>query len=158
MTTEDCRLLRDIASASNIDVWTVDGYMSELSRSDSILLKAVTESGKILGFIGARVIPGVEDEIDADVYNIAVADNYRRLGIGSMLLGEMLSGCFRLTVENIWLEVRKSNVSALLFYQKFGFSPVSTRKNFYSNPIEDAVMMNLSLSDYFLNIGVTMLD
>ena len=45
------------------------------------------------------------------------------------------------------LEVRKSNDPAINFYLKFNFKIAGERKNYYSNPIEDAYVMELEISD-----------
>jgi ribosomal-protein-alanine N-acetyltransferase len=50
------------------------------------------------------------------------------------------------SAESIWLEVRESNTAALTFYQKNDFNRMYTRKNFYTNPSENAIVMKRNLS------------
>jgi ribosomal-protein-alanine N-acetyltransferase len=50
------------------------------------------------------------------------------------------------SVQTVWLEVRASNAAAIEFYNSFGFSQVSRRKNFYAAPVEDALVMAANLT------------
>lgn len=70
----------------------------------------------------------------SDVLDIAVIPEFQNKGIGSKLL-QFIGN------KNLILEVRKSNLNAIELYKKAGFKIISTRKNYYSNPIEDALIM-----------------
>lgn len=77
--------------------------------------------------------------------NLAVAPRARRLGIGRALVRRALAegrarGCAR-----VLLEVRASNAPALALYDQFGLRRLGVRKRYYSNPTEDAILMELSL-------------
>ena len=71
---------------------------------------------------------------------MAVDENYRRLGIGSQLIQEFEKNLPEY-INDIFLEVRESNSPAIGLYEKYGFKKISIRKNFYSNPDENAVVM-----------------
>ncbi|WP_410503755.1 GNAT family N-acetyltransferase [Leptolyngbya sp. 7M] len=58
--------------------------------------------------------------------------------------------CRREGVCNIWLDVRKANLTAQAFYASFGFETVGTRRGFYNDPIDDSLIMCLVLDRYFL--------
>ena len=58
----------------------------------------------------------------------------------------MINICRSNGVEDIFLEVRESNVSARALYVKLGFAEIGKRKKYYSNPTEDAILMKLSLN------------
>ena len=96
--------------------------------------------GEIVGYISYMVIYS-----DADLVNIGVLPQYRGLGIGKMLLHEMVMDCDDRDLTYIHLEVRKSNSVAINLYESFGFVTVGTSKNHYKEPTEDALRMNLCL-------------
>ncbi|MCK5138448.1 MAG: ribosomal-protein-alanine N-acetyltransferase, partial [Thermodesulfovibrionia bacterium] len=52
----------------------------------------------------------------------------------------------RIGVENVFLEVRKSNYQAIRLYQKFEFIQIGLRKKYYQQPVEDALLFQLKLS------------
>lgn len=91
------------------------------------------EEAKIVGFIMYT-----ELEETCDILDILVEEEYRHKAIASCLLDYMISD-LKDTVKLITLEVRKSNIPAIHLYEKFGFSIVSTRLNYYGN--EDAYLM-----------------
>ena len=78
------------------------------------------------------------DHIDID--SIAVIPEYRKNKIGTLLLNKLFEVSKELNVNNIFLEVRKSNIPAVLFYEKMGFKKINIRKDYYLNPTEDAVI------------------
>lgn len=132
-----------IADQSGLGTWTHQGYLDEIGRRDSIFLTVATRDGGVSGFIAGRIVPGP----DAEIYNIAVAKNARRLGLGLALLRKFISRCKAGNVENIWLEVRRSNSNAISFYKNAGFEEITVRSRFYSNPVEDAVVMKLEVKN-----------
>lgn len=81
----------------------------------------------------------------ADLCNIAVKEEYRRCHIASRLLGECILRCIDFKVEEVLLEARENNLPALDFYKKMGFKEIGRRKDYYSNPCADAVVMQKSL-------------
>lgn len=93
----------------------------------------VYEEEKILGFI---MFTELEDTVD--ILDIVVEEEYRNRKIASCLLDYMISG-LKESVKLITLEVRKSNSAAIHLYEKFGFSIVNIRKDYYIN--EDAYLM-----------------
>lgn len=111
--------------------WSLDSFKSAFSSEFSKFLAAECD-GEIAGYITANDIFG-----DIEVYNIAVDKKFRRKGIASLLLGELEKEGF----ERIDLEVRESNFAAVKLYKKCGFEQVGTRKDFYEQPTEDAVLM-----------------
>jgi len=79
------------------------------------------------------------------INNVAVREQYRRRGYGAMLLGRVLDEARRKRATAAFLEVRDGNSAAQALYQKCGFRPIAKRANYYSDPIEDAVVMTLDL-------------
>ena len=74
----------------------------------------------------------------AEINNIYVLQEYRSQGIGSKLLDYLVKKCK--TCENITLEVRKDNKSAISLYKKFGFKEVAIREKYY-NGVDGVLMM-----------------
>ena len=82
---------------------------------------------------------------EGELLNIAVSPKYRRLGIAQRLIDEMLTLLKTKNVERVTLEVRQSNASARSLYEKNGFLPIAVRKNYYTNPFEDGIVMEKRL-------------
>lgn len=92
--------------------------------------------GEICGYI---TFSCVLDEIQ--IANIAVSNQYRRKKIASKMLDFLMSFATDNSYSTITLEVRESNDPARLLYNKFGFEIVGIRKNYYSSPSENAILM-----------------
>ena len=82
---------------------------------------------------------------DSEVLDIAVGEEYRRLGIGRKLLSICQDRVRALGAERIMLEVRQSNLSAQKLYLSCGFSKTGERRNYYKNPTENAILMEKTL-------------
>jgi [ribosomal protein S18]-alanine N-acetyltransferase len=76
-----------------------------------------------------------------DLENIAVLPGFRRQGVGLELLSALLTQARSLRAERILLEVRASNQSAIRFYQASGFQLLAERREYYRNPVEDALIL-----------------
>jgi ribosomal-protein-alanine N-acetyltransferase len=113
--------------------WSLAMFVLELAKPSGVCLAAVREK-RIVGYlVCARY---------ADVFhlmNIAVDPVERRHGIASALLEEMFSRAG--AEESYTLEVRPSNDGAIALYERFGFRSAGTRKRYYSDTGEDAVIM-----------------
>jgi [ribosomal protein S18]-alanine N-acetyltransferase len=81
----------------------------------------------------------VLDEIH--VNNFAVRPECRQLGVGRALLEYVLSLGTGLGARKATLEVRRSNVAALKLYERLGFVVSGARKRYYTNPVEDALIL-----------------
>lgn len=83
----------------------------------------------------------IMDGIDSyDILKIGIKTEYRGMGIGEKLLENILD-------KNIFLEVRKSNLGAIKFYEKNKFIKISERKNYYKDNNEDAIIMMREASE-----------
>jgi [ribosomal protein S18]-alanine N-acetyltransferase len=141
---EDAAAVRAIALASGIDAWTIDHYRHEAGGRDAVFLVA-EDGSKIIGFISGRVVPSTIEGADGEIYNIAVSQEIRGKGTGRYLLANAIDQFNSAGCRSIWLEVRESNLAAIQFYENNGFSRVTTRRNFYSGPVESAIVMRLTL-------------
>lgn len=116
------------------DGWSADSFKSEAEKDNGIVLYAVENevvTGLICGYFAAD---------EAEITSVAVAPEYRRKGIAGQLMKAYLTALPEIT-NSIFLEVRESNFPAIGLYEKFGFEKISIRKNFYSFPDENAVVM-----------------
>ena len=90
----------------------------------------------ILGLVGLWLVLG-----DAHIVTIAVRPEFRRLGIGELLLVAAIEAAIDEHQDEITLEYRTSNVEARALYDKYGFEQVGVRAKYYSDTQEDAVLM-----------------
>ncbi|MBQ0001849.1 MAG: ribosomal protein S18-alanine N-acetyltransferase [Clostridiales bacterium] len=115
--------------------WTKEGYFTYLTRKDAMFF-VVEEKGKILGYMGLIT---VLDE--ADVTNVAVRRDRQREGIGQFLVSSMIRLAEDMGINMIHLEVRVGNETAIRLYERLGFKRDGLRKNYYTDPVEDALLM-----------------
>ncbi len=113
---------------------------------------SVVPKGTVAGYAGMYFVsPNISDDGQTiyegmgDIVNVAVRKSLRRRGIAQDLLNTLIDDAKKLILSTLMLEVRESNVSARSLYTKIGFSEVGVRKNYYSNPRENAILMNLSI-------------
>lgn len=126
-----------VEEASFSHPWTREMYLQELqNRGVSFCFFARDETGRVVGFCSFwRVL----DELH--INNLAVLPDVRRGGIASALLERVLREGARLGAQRATLEVRRSNEPARLLYERFGFSIAGVRRAYYSDPIEDALIL-----------------
>lgn len=128
----DLAAMCEIEQACIAEPWSLAAFESSFAADGAVFLCAKEENGEVCGFLTANA---VLDEIN--IYNIAVKEGFRRLGIATALLYELEKD----RPYCINLEVRESNASAIALYMKCGFEQVGKRKDFYSKPTENAVLM-----------------
>lgn len=82
---------------------------------------------------------------DWELQYVVVAKEYRRRGVGTWLLKELIAHARATAGSRIFLEVRESNQNARVLYSRLGFQQQGSRKSYYSNPTEDAILYRLKL-------------
>jgi ribosomal-protein-alanine N-acetyltransferase len=110
-------------------------YLLELQENQFTTYFIMEEAGEIIGHIGLWLDPPL-----SQVLNFYIIDAKRHHGYGSVLFEYALTYLQSVQVDTLTLEVRPSNQSAIKFYERFGFSVVATRKQYYSDS-EDAYLM-----------------
>lgn len=131
----------EVENMSYTNPWTDSMLKSSLIDPKSLNFVTVDQPGnKIVGFILNLLIV---DELH--VLNIAVIPAYRRSGIGNSLMETSIKTAEQLGVNTFFLEVRRSNISALTLYIKHGFSVIGVRRGYYSDNREDALVMKKSI-------------
>lgn len=141
-TMKECHL-DEVAALEDIsfsEPWSRQAFCDAVNNEEYLYLVALSE-GKVVGYAGCYV---VMDE--GNITNIAVDNNYRRLGIGNELMKQLQQLLIQREVTNIFLEVRESNEAAKLLYTSCGYAEIGIRKNFYSKPQENAIVMKLEIS------------
>jgi len=103
---------------------------------DHVFMLLVEINKHIVGFLCGGVTP-----FEAEIYNIAIRQDYKRRGFATLLMNEMNRMTASNQIDETFLEVRKSNVEAIKLYKKMGFEPVGIRKNYYINPTEHALIL-----------------
>jgi ribosomal-protein-alanine N-acetyltransferase len=104
------------------------------------LVAEETNSGVIAGFAVASLLPP-----QAELESIAVAPNLQRRGLAGHLFSLLSEELRAAGATEIILEVRASNQPALGLYRRFGFAESGCRPRYYTEPVEDAVLMRLGL-------------
>lgn len=120
------------------DGWSADSFRSEAEKDTGHILY-ITDSGKIIALLSGYHAVG-----EGDITSVAVHPDYRRKGLAKKLI-EKFENSLPEDTESIFLEVRESNCGAIALYEKCGFETLSVRKNFYSQPRENAVVMQKKL-------------
>lgn len=115
--------------------WTKQMWMDEMIKSQIANHLVARLDGKILGYAGFWLIID-----EAEIVNIAVHPEYRRKGIGNLLLKELLNLAKTKEAKLVTLEVRETNESAKNLYSKSGFQLIAIRKKFYKDTNEDALV------------------
>ena len=117
--------------------WQKSLIDAELSNPEQISLGCFVEQ-KLVAYTLGRIL--------SDEYHIlrtAVIPQYRRLGLAHQLLRQALQAASSKGCTSAWLEVRESNRDALYLYLKLGFTINRTRRDYYTNPTENALEMSL---------------
>lgn len=122
------------------DPWSEELFRAALDDPRTTILLAEGEGGELWGY---AVLFTVLDEGNLD--NIAVAPAHRRQGIADALLGAVVR-FGREHLSTLMLEVRPSSTPAVALYKKHGFVTVGRRKNYYTDPKEDAILMTLTFT------------
>ena len=127
--------------------WSIDSYyrlLNDDSFTSSFVAEIEDEHGRanIVGFVIFHIAADV-----SEIYNIAVENGRARSGIEKEMMMAAIRESERRRAVKVVLEVRKSNNPAINFYLKFNFIISGERKNYYSNPVEDAYVMELQVSD-----------
>ena len=119
--------------------WSEKALEESLASSLSHFFVFV-EDGRVIGYMGLYAVAG-----EGSVTNVATHPDHRRKGVGKALVENAVAIGKELGLEYITLEVRQSNLPAQKLYEKCGFQIVGKRRNFYTAPTEDAIIMNCFL-------------
>jgi ribosomal-protein-alanine N-acetyltransferase len=119
--------------------WSEKSLADELENPVARFFSAKYKN-ELAGYIGAFNVAG-----EVSVTNVAVKEKFRKQGIGASLLKKLEETARLENAEFITLEVRASNENAIRLYIQSGYEKAGLRKDFYSNPKEDAILMTKNL-------------
>ena len=121
------------------DPWSLTALRDTWNQKQAQILGAWLD-GQMAGYV---IVYFAADE--SEIARIAVDEKFRRQGVAGALLDEMERVLAGKGIARLMLDVRKSIAAALRFYLSRGFKEDGVRKNFYTNPIEDAILMSRRL-------------
>lgn len=148
MTEHDLLEVVEIEETSGLSRWGWSAYYAELQGSNRHLmfvarvpdneskLRVPALAGYIVGRVGSE---------ELHINNVAVREEYRRKGIGRALLDLILNEGKRSQIPRAFLELRAGNSAALALYEDRGFRVTARRSRYYSDPVEDALVMIIQL-------------
>ena len=118
------------------DPWSYRDVLTTISSNGALCFVATSDEGELLAYvIGRCIMP------EGEIYRIATKPEYRKRGIAYRLLDFAIKTARGAGLESVFLEVRESNVAARNLYRAYGFSEIGVRKNYYKEPVENAVLM-----------------
>ena len=134
MTEGDIKDIAQLEKECFSEPWSEASLRDELTN-ETARFYVLRDSEKLLGYIGANNICN-----EVYITNVAVNGTCRGKGHGKILVNYLIKQSEAERAFFITLEVRKSNENAIKLYEKCGFKLIGERKNFYSKPIEDALI------------------
>jgi ribosomal-protein-alanine N-acetyltransferase len=136
MVVADLEAVMEVEFKSFTIPWTLDAFHNELIKNQFAEYTVLLDDEKIIGYCGVWIIID-----EAHITNIAILPEYRGQGLGEKLLISVMNLCASGGALTVTLEVRVSNTPAKSLYRKLGFKDGGIRKNYYSDNLEDALVM-----------------
>mgnify|MGYP000727998349 CR=1 FL=1 len=143
MTEADLPQVCAIEQESFSEPWSEESFAKSLKEANNHYI-VVEKDGEIVAYCGYWGIAG-----EGHIYNVAVKKEYRRQHIGYRMLKALLLEAADRGISSFTLEVRAGNEAAIGLYESLGFKRVGIRRDFYSKPREDAVIMWLESIQQF---------
>lgn len=148
MSEHDLLEVVEIEESSGLSRWGWAAYYSELQGNNKHLMWVARVNGPENNHAGPSLAGYIVGRMGADelhINNVAVREAYRRRGIGRALLELILTEGKRARIPIAFLELRAGNSGALALYEDCGFRITSRRSRYYSDPVEDALVMIIQL-------------
>ena len=123
-------ILALLSDVYGLSPWNLEQIEADLKQANTEYFYLYDDQA-LIGFLALQDLAG-----ELEITQLAVKKAYQGQGLANQLM-EFLSD----RPERIFLEVRASNQVARALYEKHGFLPVGQRKNYYQNPVEDAILM-----------------
>jgi len=135
MREDDISVILEIEQASFASPWPGQSFVQEICKKYAFS-KVVVIGGKIVGYACADY-----ELHESRILKLAVHRDFRRRGIATMLMNEMMAELKSKGCVFMYLKVRASNTGAQKFYEFFGFKIETVRKKYYDDPAEEALLM-----------------
>ena len=116
--------------------WSKSSFYDEMSNNLAKYYVAKNSDGELVGYAGTWHIID-----EGHITTIAVKNEFLRNHIGEALIHQIIEDCYKDGVKYLTLEVRVSNEPAIKLYEKYGFQSLGTRKGYYQDNNEDALIM-----------------
>ncbi len=137
MVSSDIETVLEIESeAYGKHHWSKSSFYDEMNNNLAKYYSAKTINGDLIGYAGTWHIID-----EAHITTIAVKKSHLRQHIGEALIVKILEDCYSAGIKYLTLEVRVSNEPAIALYTKYGFNSLGTRKGYYQDNNEDALIM-----------------
>lgn len=137
MTLNDIPQVIEIeAEAYGEHHWSKSAFYDELNNNLAKYYVAKTINGEVVGYAGTWHIID-----EGHITTIAVKKSHLRKHIGEAIIIKILEDCYKNEIKYLTLEVRVSNEPAIGLYTKYGFNSLGTRKGYYQDNNEDALIM-----------------
>lgn len=140
MTREDVPRVAEIELDSFTVPWSESSFRAIFGYENLHAIVALSENT----VIGYAVFSNIFE--DGEILNIACDKTFRKQGAAASLMSLCETAMKEKGVLNVFLEVRQSNTPARNLYKKLAYKEVGFRKNYYKNPIEDAILMRKELT------------
>lgn len=141
MTIDDLDDVMEVEVSSFTLPWSREAFFNELTKNQFAHYLVLEVDHKIVGYCGMWIIVD-----EAHITNIAILPDYRGMKLGEALMGKVIELARVLGALRMTLEVRVSNERAQRLYRKFGFENGALRKQYYTDNMEDALVMWVNLS------------
>jgi [ribosomal protein S18]-alanine N-acetyltransferase len=141
MKKEDIDQVLAIEKASFTMPWSRNLFLSEFRSPNVSMLMVALADVSVRSVIGYIVCWLVADEVH--ILNLAVERSFRRQGMAKSIVLAALRRAHQKGAKRAFLEVRISNTAAKKLYLALGFTGTSVRRDYYDEPIEDALIMTL---------------
>jgi len=116
--------------------WAKSSFYDEMSNNLAKYYVAKLPDGELVGYAGTWHIID-----EGHITTIAVKKEYLRNHIGEAIIQKIIDDCYKNNIKYLTLEVRVSNIPAIKLYEKYGFQSLGTRKGYYQDNNEDALIM-----------------
>ncbi len=137
MNLDDLEQIKDILISDFDDFWDYNILKNELTNENCYYCVVLNSEDEIVGFAGVQFILD-----EANITNIVTRKDFRKLGIGSLLLNFLIEISKEKKMSSITLEVNENNIPAKNLYRKYRFNDIGLRKNYY-NGTDNAIIMTL---------------
>jgi len=144
-TPDDVAELVELERACFTHPWSARHFVDSMAEPPRgrVLVVRAAGAGKGRAIVAYCVVLLAGGELQ--VFNVAVHPSWRRRGLGRWLMEMVLERGRRQDAQTVLLEVRKGNEAARGLYESLGFTVLSTRRSYYRDPDEDALVMQRQL-------------
>jgi [ribosomal protein S18]-alanine N-acetyltransferase len=140
MTVDDLDEVMEVELKSFTVPWSKEAFFNELTKNQFAHYLIVEVDQRVVGYCGVWIIID-----EAHITNIALLPEYRGMKLGEALMARVMEQSREMGALRMTLEVRVSNEKAQNLYRKFGFEEGAIRKQYYTDNMEDAIVMWVNL-------------